>query len=170
MILNTLRPRQNGRHLPDDILKCIFPNENVSISINISLKFILKCPINIIVALVQILAWRRLGEKPSSERMMVILLTHIYVTGPQWVEIKLNYVANNTSTKDHSTMLKAVQLMVQITHIHNDTYYFTFSRTLWFFVMNKRYMNLPNNFWTCLPLLDIRYKNICLSFIFLNRG
>ena len=26
---NTLRPRQNGRHFPDDIFKCIFLNENV---------------------------------------------------------------------------------------------------------------------------------------------
>ena len=33
--LNTLRPRQNGRHFPDDIFKCIFLNENVWISIKI---------------------------------------------------------------------------------------------------------------------------------------
>ena len=26
---NTLRPRQNGRHFPDDIFKCIFLDENV---------------------------------------------------------------------------------------------------------------------------------------------
>ena len=26
---NTLTPRQNGRHFPDDIFKCIFLNENV---------------------------------------------------------------------------------------------------------------------------------------------
>ena len=31
--LNTLRPRQNGCHFPDDIFKCIFLNENVKISI-----------------------------------------------------------------------------------------------------------------------------------------
>ena len=34
--INTLRPRQNGRHFPDDIFKWIFLNENVWISINIS--------------------------------------------------------------------------------------------------------------------------------------
>ena len=28
-VLNTLRPRQNGHHFPDDIFKCIFLNENV---------------------------------------------------------------------------------------------------------------------------------------------
>ena len=26
--INTLRPRQNGRHFTDDIFKCIFLNEN----------------------------------------------------------------------------------------------------------------------------------------------
>ena len=38
--INTLSPRQNGRHFADDIFKCIFLNENTSISINISLKFV----------------------------------------------------------------------------------------------------------------------------------
>ena len=29
LCINTLRPRQDGRHFPDDIFKCIFLNENV---------------------------------------------------------------------------------------------------------------------------------------------
>ena len=49
---NTLRPRQNGRHFADDIFKCIFLNENVLISIKISLKFVPKGQINNIPALV----------------------------------------------------------------------------------------------------------------------
>ena len=69
---NTLRPRQNGRHFPDAILKCIFLNENVWISIKISPKFVPKGPINNIPALVQIMAWRRPGDKPLSEPMLVI--------------------------------------------------------------------------------------------------
>ena len=44
--INTLRPRQNGRHFADDILKCIFLNENVWIPIEISLKFVPKGPID----------------------------------------------------------------------------------------------------------------------------
>ena len=28
ILLNTLRPRQKGRHFADDIFKCIFVNEN----------------------------------------------------------------------------------------------------------------------------------------------
>ena len=86
-ITNTLRPRQNGRHFPDDIFKCIFLNENVWISIKISLEFVPKDPINYIPALLQIMAWCRPGDKPSSEPMMVSLLTHICVTRPPWVKI-----------------------------------------------------------------------------------
>ena len=84
--VNTLRPRQNGRRFADDTFKRIFLNENVRISIKISLKFVPKGPINNIPALVQILAWRRSGDKPLSEPMMVSLLTHICVTRPQWVK------------------------------------------------------------------------------------
>ena len=84
--LNTLRPRQNGRHFPDDILKCIFLNENIWIAIKISLQFIPTVPINNIPALVQIMAWRRPGVKPLSETMLASLLRHICVTRPQWVK------------------------------------------------------------------------------------
>ena len=67
--VNTLRPGENGRHFPDDIFKCIFLNENVRISIKISLKFVPNGPLNQIPALVQIMAWRRSGDKPLSEPM-----------------------------------------------------------------------------------------------------
>ena len=83
-LYNTLRPRQNGRHFPDDIFKWIFLNENVWISINISLKFVPRGPINNIPTLVQVMAWRRPGDKPLSEPMMVRLPTHICITPPQW--------------------------------------------------------------------------------------
>ena len=84
-LFNTLRQRQNGRHFADDTFKPIFLNENIQISIKISLKFVPKVPINNIPSLVQIMAWRRPGDKPLSEPMMVCLLTHICVTRPQWV-------------------------------------------------------------------------------------
>ena len=87
--LNTLRPRRNWQHLADDIFKRIFFNENVRISINNSLKFVPKGPINNIPALVQIMAWRRPGDKPLSEPMVVSLTTHICVTRPQWVKPSL---------------------------------------------------------------------------------
>ena len=86
-MINSLWPRQDGRRFADDLFKCIFIflNENVRISIKISLKFIPKGPINNISALVQIMAWRRSGDKPLSEAMVFSLLTHICVTRPQWV-------------------------------------------------------------------------------------
>ena len=86
--VNTLRPRQNGRRFTDDIFKCIYLNQNVWIPIKISLKFVPKAPINNILALVQTMAWRRPGDKPLSEPMVVSLQTHICVTRPQWVNSK----------------------------------------------------------------------------------
>ena len=87
--LNTLGPRQNGRHFADDIFKCIFVNENVWILIEISLKFVPKGLINSIPALVQTMAWCRSGDKPLSEPMMVsywhiYIYIYICVTRPQW--------------------------------------------------------------------------------------
>ena len=65
-LFNTLRPRQNGRYFPDDTFKRIFLNDNVRISIKISLKFVTKGPINNIPSLVKTMAWRRPGDKPLS--------------------------------------------------------------------------------------------------------
>ena len=84
-LVNSLRLRRNRRHFTDDIFKCIFLNEHVWISITVSLKFVPKGPVNNIPALVQIMAWRRPGNKPLSEPMMIISLTHICITRPQWV-------------------------------------------------------------------------------------
>ena len=92
-IFNTLGPRQNGRHFADDIFKCIFVNENVWIPIKISLKFVPKGSINNNPVLFQIMAWRRPGNKPLSEPMMVCSLTHICVTRLQWV--KYNFMDEN---------------------------------------------------------------------------
>ena len=75
----------NGRHFAD-IFTCIFLNENVWIPIKVSLKFVPKGQINNIPAMVQIMAWRRPGDKPLSEPMMVSLPTHICVVRPQWVK------------------------------------------------------------------------------------
>ena len=54
-------PKQNGRHFPDDIFKCIFLNENAWISIKNSLKFVPNGLIHNSPALVEIMAWRRPG-------------------------------------------------------------------------------------------------------------
>ena len=78
--LNILRPRQNCRRFTDDIFVCILLNENAWISLKISQKFVPEVQINNIPALVQIMAWRRPGDKPFSEPMMVRLLKHWHAT------------------------------------------------------------------------------------------
>ena len=59
-----------GAILADDIFKRIFLNDNVRISIEISLKFVPKGSINNKPALVQVMAWRRTGDKPLPEAML----------------------------------------------------------------------------------------------------
>ena len=83
--LNLLRPRQNSRRFAADIFNCIFLNENVCISINISIKFVPKVRINYIPALVRIMPWHRPGDNLLSEPITVSLLMHICVTRTQWV-------------------------------------------------------------------------------------
>ena len=53
--------------IADDIFKWIF---NESVSITISLKFVPKGPIDGKSGLVQVMDWRRTGEKPSPESML----------------------------------------------------------------------------------------------------
>ena len=53
--------------LAQDNFKCIFFNENYRIPIRISLRFVSKGPIDIEPALVQVMAWRRIGDKPLTE-------------------------------------------------------------------------------------------------------
>ena len=85
--LRLLRARQYCRHFTDDIFKCIFMNENVWIPIKISLKFVHKGPFNNIPTFVKIMAWRRPGDKPLSEPMVVSLLMHICAIRPHWVKL-----------------------------------------------------------------------------------
>ena len=56
--------------LADKIFNRIFVNENVRISIQISLKSVLKGSTDNKPALVQVMAWRRTGDKPLSEAML----------------------------------------------------------------------------------------------------
>ena len=104
IFFNILRLRQNGRHLADNLFKCIFLNENMWIWIKISLKFGPKGPINHIPSLVQIMASCQPGDKPSSE-MMIRLPTHICITQTQWVKFHgLNFSWEKRSHFDTLTL------------------------------------------------------------------
>ena len=71
MFVNSLRPRKNRHNFAHDVFKCNLLNENVWIPIKLLLEYVPKGPINNIPALVQIMAWRRTGDKPLSEPMMI---------------------------------------------------------------------------------------------------
>ena len=90
----TLRPTQNGYHSTDNIFKCIFFNENVWISIKISLKFAFKDPINNSSVLVQIRAWRRPSDKPFflTNDGIVYSVMHTCITLPQWVIAAVKWI------------------------------------------------------------------------------
>ena len=96
----TLRPRQNGHPFADNTFKRIFLDKNVKVSIRISLKFVLNGPIANIPAFVQIMAWRRSGDKPLSEPMMVKSPTHTCVTRPQ--------IESFQHTIDHTQRIKII--------------------------------------------------------------
>ena len=71
--INTLRPGQSGHDYTDDNFKCIFMNENVWILKLHWETSVPKGPIDSITAFVQILAWRRPGDKPKSEPMFALV-------------------------------------------------------------------------------------------------
>ena len=68
--------RQNGHNFADDIFMCIFVDEKFCILIKISLKFVPKGPVD--PALIKIMAWHWIGDKPLSEPML-ILFTDAYM-------------------------------------------------------------------------------------------
>ena len=57
-------------HEPDNIFRWIFTNKKFCTLIKISLIFVSKGPIDNNPALVKIMAWRRIGDKPLSEPML----------------------------------------------------------------------------------------------------
>ena len=56
--------------LADDIFQCIFLNEKDRIPIWISLKFVPRGSVDNKLALAQVMAWRRTGDKPLTEAMI----------------------------------------------------------------------------------------------------
>ena len=102
--VNTLRPRQNGPHYTDDIFKSIFLNEYVWIPIKISLRIVPKGPINNIPALIQIMAWRRSGDKPLSEPNIASLPMHICVARPQRVNLVATQYFNGFMQKRRNSI------------------------------------------------------------------
>ena len=84
-------------------------------------KFVPKCPINSISALVQIMAWRRPGHRPLSETMMVSLPMHICVIQPQWFKSYVNandyqfcFLQNQQGNVKINKSLSILRIMVNV--------------------------------------------------------
>ena len=100
------------------------------------MKFVPKGSINNNSALVQTMAWRRSGDKPLSEPMMVSLPTHICVTRPQWVKSTMRKTLKTEeasspfcSSKTHNQWLLLTEDLqcwkVLMGFHHNVTLYFS---------------------------------------------
>ena len=81
--VNTVIPEQNDHHFAD-MFKYIFMNEKKCISIEISRKFVSKGPIDNKSGLVQVMTWRRAGDKSLSESTLTqftdaYIYIHIYI-------------------------------------------------------------------------------------------
>ena len=71
----------------------IFFNGTLGILVKDSQRFVPKGRINNIPALVRTMAWRRQGDKPLSEPMVVSLLAYFCVTQPQWINANYRNIA-----------------------------------------------------------------------------
>ena len=94
-LINTLRPRQNGRRFEDKIFKRIFLNGNLWILHKISLKYVPQGLMDNIAALVQIMAWRQTGGKPYIWTNVGKLYWRRYAS------VSLNELSVNKKTLDY---------------------------------------------------------------------
>ena len=76
--INSSPPGQYGHHYANDIFRCIFLNEKFRILVRISLKFVSKGPIDNKWALVRVMAWHWIGNKPLPQ-LMLIQFTNAYM-------------------------------------------------------------------------------------------
>ena len=62
----TLKAWNNSCHFENDILNCLFLNENYCTSVQFPTKFVLRncCPTDNHLALIQMMAWHRTGNNP----------------------------------------------------------------------------------------------------------
>ena len=154
--VNSLRLRQNECHFADDTFKHIFLNKNHRILIKNSLKFVPKGPINNTPALVQIMAWRRPGDKPLSEPMIVSLSMHIRVTRPQWVNDDPDLYCHFMSLghNDLEQLCVYCLLIINKHHILNDRMRLNVT------ILFKHYLKMFPRLWivtSCLQKYDFEH-------------
>ena len=83
----TMKPRQNCCHFTMTKSNSLYCKKIVSF-IQISLKIVSKGPIYNKPALVYVMAWCWVGNKPLSDRWWPGLLMHKCISRPKWVNVK----------------------------------------------------------------------------------
>ena len=135
-VINPSPPGKNGRFFGDNIFKCIFVNEKFCILIQIPLKFISKGPIDNKSALVQVMTWCRVGEKPLPESVVLRLLTHICSTRGRRVNMsKLHWIGYS------------IQLWFALKISLLEMSGFLYQIHVWWSLHNTIYLLCSNNHW-----------------------
>ena len=102
--------------LADENFTCIFLNENDRILIQISLKFVPKSPIDYKSALVQVMAWRRRGDKPLPESVLTQFTEGITWCQEAWLcqpyLVMLDLKAHTNLNAKHGPLTRYVNLRV----------------------------------------------------------
>ena len=111
-----------------------------------------KSPINNIPALVQIMAWRRPGDKPLSEPMMAHLLTHICVTRPQCVKHPIYCLSMNTN-------VRTVHVAMTISHLCPGSGHVSLMLEVQHSVLFPRPRKVTSSFYLVFPTLI----HVCVS-------
>ena len=85
LALNTLRPRQNGRNFPDDIFKCLFWMKMYKFWFRFHWSLFPRVQLTMFQHWFS--QWLGAGQATSlyQNQCWYVLLTHRYITRPQWV-------------------------------------------------------------------------------------
>ena len=137
----------------------------------IQLKFVPKGPSTNIPGLFQIMAWRRPGDKPLSETVMVSLLMHVCVTRPQWVNKDLSMVIACPIAKVVSSIYRhSKDYVALVSDTGVASAYDTFSlfifvrdeKEIWFFWLisvHKKLHFIKRKQWCIDPDILLRFGN-----------
>ena len=126
--------------LTDDNFKCISSNENDRIPIRISLKYVPKGIIDNKSALVQVMAWRRAGDKPLPEPMLTQFTDAYAAQGRD--ELTNHYINGFVQDSSNSSAL-AMELLQSRTE--PSIFFFFFKKKYQIFIV-KYVMNALRTF------------------------
>ena len=129
--INSSVPEQNVRHFADGIFRCIFMNEKFFILIKISLKSVPNGPNNNNSALVKIMAWRRIGDKPLSEPMWTRLIDAYIIKFPDFRLYRAIYHEPHLDAFDVNVLVTEFLLHINKGHIY-PWYHCSWILWLWY--------------------------------------